>query len=151
MCFGHQLLKGSGFAHLENIEQVSCHTLDAHLHNRGFKYPILALKVKCAPTIDVAQHWFVFPLFCVGQLNHADSTLGTMEPLLHVSMKWATCCFELAFSSNCWNWRLVAMRHVEHINSLGVRLAVEVRFECTSPKLCLNCICNRVLGLFDGN
>ena len=37
MHIGCQLLKGLGLAHLENIEQVSGHTLCAHLHNSCFR------------------------------------------------------------------------------------------------------------------
>ena len=36
MCLVRQLLKGLGFAHLENIEQIPCHTLGEHLHIKGF-------------------------------------------------------------------------------------------------------------------
>jgi len=35
------------------------------------------------------------------------------------------------------------------VNSLSVRLGVEVSFALVSPKLCFDCICNPVLDLFD--
>ena len=38
-------------------------------------YPKLAL------VVDVVQHRLVLPLFCVGQLGHADNTLGIIEPV----------------------------------------------------------------------
>jgi len=47
-------------------------------------------------------------------------------------------------------WRLIAVEHAECINPLGVWLGVEVIFARISPKLCLDCMCNQVLDLFDG-
>ena len=48
-------------------------------------------------------------------------------------------------------WRLIAAGHVEHINPVGVRLSVEVSLVRTFAQLYLDCICNQVLDLFDGN
>ena len=43
-----------------------------------------------APAVDVVQHWFLLPLFVVGQLNHTDGVLGTIEfvqkILLHLTL-----------------------------------------------------------------
>jgi len=48
-------------------------------------------------------------------------------------------------------WRLVAMGHAEHINPLVARLGIKMSLTHTSPKLCLDCICNQVLDLSDGH
>jgi len=42
---------------------------------------VLTLEAKCALAVDVVQHKLVLPLFGVGQLRHADDTLGTIEPI----------------------------------------------------------------------
>jgi len=47
--------------------------------------------------------------------------------------------------------RLVATRHADCIDPLGVRLGVEVSFARIFPKLYLDCIYNQVLNLFDGH
>jgi len=41
------------------------------------------------------------------------------------------------------------MENAEHINPLNASLGVEVSLAHTSPKLCLDCICNQVLDLCD--
>jgi len=47
--------------------------------------------------------------------------------------------------------RLVATRHVERINSLGVTLVVKVNLARTSAQLNLNYSYNEVLDLLDGH
>jgi len=48
-------------------------------------------------------------------------------------------------------WRLVATVHVERINALVVRLAVQVSLVCTSTKLYFDYIRNQVLDLPDSH
>jgi len=48
-------------------------------------------------------------------------------------------------------WRVVAVGHVERINSLGVRLGVEVSLTRTSAELYLDSIYNQILDLLDGH
>ena len=37
---------------------------------------IFALQTKRVPTVDLVKNWLILLLFCVGQLNHADSMLN---------------------------------------------------------------------------
>jgi len=81
MCLSGQFLKGPRFAHLQEIEKVSLHALDAHLDRESFRQSNPCFKTNHAPAVDVVHDWFICQLFCVCQLNHAESTLATVESI----------------------------------------------------------------------
>jgi len=81
-------LKSLRIALLQGVKELQDHALSAHFHDRSFKQLIFALQTKHVPMLNVVQNWFVFPLFCVAQLNNTESSLSVVQPvrelLLHL-------------------------------------------------------------------
>ena len=62
------------------------HALNAHLYNRYFKKSIFAIQTQRTPSIDIIDHWLIFPLFSISKLHHAHRATRAIESIKKLSL-----------------------------------------------------------------
>ncbi|KAL4605616.1 hypothetical protein ACB092_09G042500 [Castanea dentata] len=81
------------------------HALDAHLYSRYFRKSIFAIQTQRTPSIDIIDHWLIFPFFSIKSIKNSLSSCSQLSIDSISKFVYQSKAFPLSERTNCFTMR----------------------------------------------